>query len=62
MSETAASDEPKKSPPLRPEDHVEVFRDGHLVMVGTVRAIDLTISKTDRSTRVVIANDQLELT
>lgn len=62
MAEIAASDEHKKSPPLRPDDHVEVFRDGHLIMVGTVRAIDMTISKTDRSTRVTIANDQLELT
>lgn len=61
MSEIAASDD-KKSPPLRPDDHVEVFRNGQLVMVGTVRAVDLTISKTDRSTRVTIANDQLELT
>ena len=34
---------------------------GRLVMVGTVCAIDKTMSRTERSTRITITDDQLEL-
>jgi len=62
MAETAQRDEqPEKAVPLVPEDRVEVFRNGRLVMVGTVCAIDKTMSRTERSTRITITDDQLEL-